>query len=392
MKRVLLISAMLTAVAAYGQAGYTGSSQNSHWLEYVHDDTYVANLLLPGAHHGYAGESWATLGETLASTQNRTVDELWNLGVRVFDIRPGVYNNQLYNYHTFRSSLSVEGFFNKITNKLNSAAGSQEFAIIHVLKGTNDDISSLWAKQMQNLANAGMLVEFRRDLTVGDMRGKILVICRENYGGPVQYNTYVRGWNETDLKNYKLYSPGNYRSANLYMQDLANVETGNSRLGEKKNLLKTLFDFTKSRLHDRGSQVNWIFNFASAYNGIAMSSNYKSVATELNQYVYDQLASVSKSTKRKITSSGTRPYPSGMVMMDYIGDSSVNGDKAIQAIISSNFDNLNVTDTDNIEIDKATNAEVVGYYNISGQRIENPQVGEFVIAKYSDGSAKKVIF
>ena len=113
----------------------------------------------------------------------------------------------------------------------------------------------------------------------------------------------------------------------------------------------------------------------------------------MNPLVYDQLAS-SRNNAPGIGSTGDKQVPYGIVMMDYVGDSSTSGDKAIQAIISSNFESQNVTGVEDVELesDGVIIADIVGYYNLSGQLVGKPSKGQIVVAKYSDGSARKLVF
>lgn len=422
MKKLLLFAAMLTAVAAYGQGDYFADGcPNEQWLKYVNDETYVANLLIPGAHDAATGEGWASTGGSMSTCQSLTVDQLWDAGVRVFDIRPGMYrvrststqpsgltittksNNYYYylscNHGVARTNLYLEQFFNKLIAKLDQHPN--EFAIIHLFLGSlktgligseyPEQFKTLYAAQINALGDR--VIDFRRDLTVGDMKGKILILARDNirelYDHPKVAN--FRGWSEDNFDAHWIQGP-NYQSAPLFEQDIAGEVTGN-KMTLKQNMMKEIFAKTKSRVNTKGG-LQWIFNFASGYPGTSSDSDgYKSVATTLNQLIYDQLAS-SRHNAPGIGSTGDKQVPYGIVMMDYVGDSSTNGDDAINAIISSNFESQNVTGVEDVELesDGVVTADVVGYYNLSGQLVGKPTKGQVVVAKYSDGSARKLVF
>ena len=425
MKKLLLFAAMLTAVAAYGQGDYFADGcPNEQWLKYVNDETYVANLLIPGAHDAATGEGWVSgsTGSSTSTCQSLTVDQLWDAGVRVFDIRPGIYRKRSSqqsgltittksgNYYYYlscnhgleRTNLFLEQFFNKLIAKLNQYPN--EFAIIHLFMGTlkdsgvlgqlgsdyKDQFSTLYAAQINALGDR--VIDFRRDLTVGDMKGKILILARDNirevYEHPKVAN--FRGWSENNFDAHWIQGP-NYQSAPLFEQDIAgNVE--GEVLTNKQNMIKEIFAKTKSRVNTKGG-LQWIFNFACGYADGASSSSYKDVSKIMNPLVYDQLAS-SRNNAPGIGSTGDKQVPYGIVMMDYVGDSSTSGDKAIQAIISSNFESQNVTGVEDVELesDGVVTADVVGYYNLSGQLVGKPTKGQVVVAKYSDGSARKLVF
>ena len=57
----------------------------------------------------------------------------------------------------------------------------------------------------------------------------------------------------------------------------------------------------------------------------------------------------------------------------------------------SNFSNIVETDLTSIQTPTINSSEtIVGYYNLQGQPIAEPQRGQFVIIRYSDGTSRKM--
>ena len=71
------------------------AAQNN-WMELLDDSRLVTDLSLAGTHDAATAEGWSgvadislgtyTMGDMTARAQDFTIEEQWNLGVRVFDI------------------------------------------------------------------------------------------------------------------------------------------------------------------------------------------------------------------------------------------------------------------------------------------------------------------
>jgi len=67
------------------------------WMERLADDTPLTALTIPGAHD--AASSSITSWTLWTRTQEKNVAELWNCGVRAFDLRPALVDGELGIYH-----------------------------------------------------------------------------------------------------------------------------------------------------------------------------------------------------------------------------------------------------------------------------------------------------
>lgn len=181
----------------------------SDWLSRIADDRRVCRLSIPGTHDactGYGFVAQDTLaGNYIACTQQLDISAQWAVGVRAFDLRPDVLTTQpakdpnakyrkhhkdddqpkrtLQIYHgEFATQQTFNGVFDVLRDSL--AAHPTEFAIIIMQheRSSHRDGSHWEAMVDYALAeNSDLLVDFRPDLTVGQLRGRILVLSRDTY-------------------------------------------------------------------------------------------------------------------------------------------------------------------------------------------------------------------
>ncbi len=327
------------------------------WMGRLPDTEYVANLSIPGAHDAVTGHGFITNGVFLASygekysrTQDKGLDEQLALGVRAFDIRPCVLDGELHCTHGItHTSKSFDDAMTYIKDFL--TANPTEFVIIHLLYSSSGDTGSgdyqtLLHEWLNN--NSNCLVDYRRDLTVKDMRGKILFLYRDSYttqpiGGLMGH------WTELDWYHQcrgTLQGKGTdaYSSGHLMMQDLANTSVDGA-MDKKKAGIKQLLDYSMSYYTKDPRQLTLTMNFLSAYsqvgnllgNEISLSNGYRDNAANTNAFTIDYLKSC-------------KPGPMGIVMMDYAGVATsegynTRGDELIPLIIENNFKYIGVSPT-----------------------------------------------
>ena len=101
--RKLFASAMLCTLASGNLF-----AQNSSWMNNVPDNTYVSQMSIPGVHDAGTGHGFTTLygiiGDQFARTQDKTLTQMWNSGIRCFDLRPAVDDNDLRICHGYVST------------------------------------------------------------------------------------------------------------------------------------------------------------------------------------------------------------------------------------------------------------------------------------------------
>lgn len=359
-KKLMLLSTMLLASSASMFAQHTSGVdwKGYDWMSYLDDDVLVSQLSLPGAHDAATAEGWvsasASSGKNNSTAQDVKVSVQYNNGVRVFDIRPSLSSNVLYNSHgATRLNKTVESLLDDMIAFLNEHP--TEFFVFHMYHGGSSwssNASNAFANLLNKSKYAGRIANFRSDLTVGEMRGKLLFLSREDASGSSKWpGGYLRGWDEHGYENNKggYINVGgndgygyNSGSASLYIQDFAGTK---GKVPSKVESIKRLLDFTTHHNVRQTGQAIWTFNFASAYSqtgsfNVSLSDGYRDNATYTNKCILDYL-----------TADDYKPGPTGIVMMDFVCEetttfndnkymtngNNVYGQQVVDAIIDNNF-------------------------------------------------------
>ena len=331
-KRRIVLPALPT------NAQYSGNN----WITPLDGDIYVSQMSIPGAHDAATGEEMATIvGDLFASTQEQTLQEQWNLGVRAFDLRPAIYDaiigstNELWLYHGMtRVAISWATAMNTIKSNLTDNPG--EFAIVlfrhedesTLGKNTNTNDFNTYMTNYIN-ANSSWIVDWKPNLTIDECRGKIILISR--FSGSWSYGCFT-GWNHdaagatTTLRN-----ADNSKSATMYVQDYYNPSSHDT----KWTSIKTYLDISKT-FHTDANKINhWMINHASGYVGSSTSDTYRENAAAQNPKLISYITDDSWEGS------------TGIMLFDYAGASLSNGflsgntevygDIALQAIIDNNY-------------------------------------------------------
>ena len=318
---------------------FTVTSGNN-WMGALDDDRYVSQVSLPGTHDAATGDGTSF---SLGKTQSLTLQEQWNMGIRVFDLRPGYkkvrqgwfkYVNQLHIYHGIVSTkTSWDEAIDCLTANL--AANPDEFAIV-IMRFENDsplyNDRSTWNSLMSSYLNSELptacKVDFRPDLKVKDVRGKLLILSRDSYADSPITGGFISGWShsETGSTSGSIWGK-NSSTATLNIQDYYSVTNTNQKWSSICNFM----DWAGS-----ASTQTWTINHTSGYTGSTGSNaTYCKNAANNNPAAY-----------RYIIDNDRIDGNVGIIMMDHAGSRTtksgsttytVYGDLLPQAIIDNNF-------------------------------------------------------
>jgi len=321
-----------------------------NWQYRLPDNTYVSVVSIPGSHDSATGSGWASgmgiLGDRYAKTQELTIAEQWTLGVRAFDFRPCVYEDYMnLNHGIMPTKLHFEDTMLQLRDSLIN--NPSEFIIIHLLHDKDgDQVENAYNQRIVEFLQSDpikdYLVDFKRALTVGDMRGKILILSRDKYATkPI--GGFLLNW-KTDNVNWAEQTAGKIQGAassiqgTLYMQDYSDTHNEGG-IQTKLDAIKKMLDTSTKYRTITAAGIRWIYNFASAYskvenlfgNEISLSDGYRDNASHTNAFIADYLKA-----------DGYKPGPTGIIMMDFVGVDETNGYKTrgrelVQAIIDNNF-------------------------------------------------------
>lgn len=320
--------------------------QAENWMARLPDDALVAEVSIPGAHDAATGSGWAGLnsviGNQFAKTQDLDMQALWDVGVRAFDLRPAVYKHHMnLNHGMVPTHLHFEDVLLMMHKWLR--ANPSEFIIIHLLHaGDGDKVKGAYETRLLEVLKHEELhscfADFRPDLRVGDLRGKMLILSRNQYQGTPVGGVF-RNW--TGSPDWHRQTLGRIvgargKESKAYMQDFSSTYADGA-LDWKVAAIRRMLDFSTTHHAKSADDVVWVLNFASAYSkvmklfgrDISRSNGYRHNASHTHAAFLDYLH--------------THPSgPTGIVLMDFAGvDSShgyeVKGRQLVRAIIDSNF-------------------------------------------------------
>ncbi len=306
MKRI--ISSLLIGVC--GVAGMSATS----WMGNLSDRLPLRRMSIPGAHNA------ATKSLSTGKCQSKDISGLWDAGVRAFDIRASYTSNELKIYHgSANTGVTLQDAFSTLKEKVN--ADSEDFAFI-LLKHENDS-SSEWATKMDEFLQSfdADIVQFSPTMTLGDARGKLIVVTRDALG----YSKAGFSGNWNDNQAYKeSYMEGNGIRETQWLQD--NYQYGSLvdySTSKKEDAVNAMLDYST----DNHYASTWVINYTSGYTGsVGSNSAIESNAKAVNKSAQNYLSN--KASGR-----------TGLMFMDYAGDginSGYYGQSLIDAIVARN--------------------------------------------------------
>ena len=326
----------------YNAADYKPKNvDNSQWMKQLKDDRLVADLSLPGSHDACTAEGWhnpylAFAFEMTAKCQDLTIKEQLKAGVRVFDLRPE-HDLDGKNY-VLRCSHGMAGtkmyvadFFKTLKQFL--ADNPSEFCVV-TIDLSNTEKKDAWGKDFNALVNGAELkslfADFKARLSVGEMRGKVLMLSKEVYADK-PLGGYCYGWDsylelEQQQKGHITAADGS--ETPLWVQD---YWKGITRANKDAALIRMLEASVKRDM--TAEKPAWVINYPSAYL-IPFSDSYRENAVVTNQKTIDWLSSHTGSV--------------GIIYMDFAGmDESPDytstklyntvGMKLVDAVIKQNW-------------------------------------------------------
>jgi len=368
-----------------------------NWMARLPNDTYVALVSIPGTHDAATGCGWMEgyedMGDSFARTQDLSIAEQWTAGIRAFDLRPCVYEDYMnLNHGIVPTSVHFEDVLCQLRDSLKE--NPTEFIVIHLLhEDDGDQIADVYNTRLMEILQRDdlkdYLARFKTDLTVKEMRGKMLILSRDNYGTP-EVGGIMKNWTGEAIwskqTNGRILGPDNEIGL-LYMQDYSDTHNEGG-IDTKVKAIQQMLDFSTKHQTASKSAIRWIYNFASAYSkvldlfgmAISTSEGYRDNATHTHAAIIDYLNT-------------HEAGPTGIILMDFAGvDNSqgyeVKGAQAIRAIIDNNFKYLqSTTRTDSPQ---ARPGRITGYSSLSGMTSSSPQTG-INIVQYENGSTKKYL-
>ena len=285
------------------------------WLSMVRDETKVCKLSIPGTHDTMTGMGFYQpvlkfIFNMTAISQVSTLSEQINSGLRFFDIRPVVSTDTIAKKKILRLThgiseldITFEWTIDQLQSYLKAHPSEFFIAKLQFDNGSEDqkDLFSLLSKVLHLQKYEGLFVEnWRPDITVGEMRGKILWLSRYDLrplNASFHYPIVYCDWPDEDpdidedlnpeaQRNCAMYSMEDETlMARLYKQDYYKTTTEK----RMKNKQKTVIDMLHTAREATASDENiWIVNHCSAYTEVS-PRGYITNASNLHPLVVEDL-------------------------------------------------------------------------------------------------------
>lgn len=298
---------------------YDLSTPITDWLGMVKDETKVCKLSIPGTHDtmtgmGFYQPTLKFVFNLTAISQVSTLQEQMANGLRFFDIRPVVSIDTLATDPAKKRILRLTHGISEIDYTFEQTiddmqaylkAHPTEFFIAKLQADNGMEDQKEWPTLLSKVLSLpkyqGLFIEnWRPDITVGEMRGKILWLSRYDLRSLQSINHYpivYCDWPDEDpdvdenlnpeaQRNCAMYSMNDETiKAKLYKQDY--YKTTNQKRMQNKQ--KTVIDMMHSAREAAATDENiWVVNHCSAYTEVS-PRGYITNAANLHPLVVEDL-------------------------------------------------------------------------------------------------------
>lgn len=326
------------------------------WMANLDEDVYVSQISLPGTHDaGAYDDAASSLIENLAITQIYDIPTQFNNGVRVLDFRPECSSdNSEDNFDIAHGLISLDVTFEEVLNNVVTwlANHPTEFIIVQLKNESSSTMPlfsgtkyfTYWQRFMRDkllkINKNYVIDEFSPAMTLKDARGKILFMSRDDYYSDSNYSAYggwigckVSGWDDNSaLWSKTFYTAPHHENSNeggvgtLWVSDLYKGGTlQNVTENDKKSAIDGCLNAAKNNTDISTWYMTWL-NVSDNGTGI---SNPGRKTPIYNSYVANKINSNDYPNDTY--------YNTGIIMVDWAGNTEYSGDVVLKAIIDNNF-------------------------------------------------------
>lgn len=295
-----------------------GADHAMAWITALPDDRPLASLSIPGAHD--AATAGVTAWTSFTRTQELDIAGLWNCGVRAFDLRPALVDGEMGIYHDkYSAHVTSQEVMNALVVALERHPGECAILLIRheeEADGNNPAWPATFGDYLSSIQEH--LASYRHGMTLGELRGKILILSRNAYkDGP--RGAYICGW-----------TSGTNRSA----QVSASLEDKDG----KRSPFRVQDYYHPEGTEDKWVQVKGMLDAAGAADGLPLVVNHASGYVGTLPDYRSNARDINARTAEYILASGK---PAGIVMMDFAGvdisgGKKVAGETLVKALIGNN--------------------------------------------------------
>lgn len=351
----LVVMMVIGCTMAFGAPNYT---KRPDWMKYLNENTPVCRLCIPGVHDGGTGR----VHVHGCSVQTLTVEDLFDVGVRAFDIRVGYTSQAAVKIYHGGMDMAYEfsNLMDRLYNKLDEH--DQEFIIViiniehattskgmcktklrsYFIKDWNDphreDTAGpnsyiYWGKGSEDRFTEvkKKWAVFNPKMTVKDARGKVIFMFRTDYTTVEEMpGVMLPGFGASpEVSSYQYYDGFALQSSGIIIQDAYHDQINGEDIEVKFRdyVVPTMKMITSATQNDPDSYI-WCINHLSGYTNHACAPNSEYLASITNRAFNQYLAQ-------------NPELYTGIVMMDYAGETTswgynVAGSVAVDAVIHQN--------------------------------------------------------
>ncbi len=318
-----------------------------NWMSQVKDDVLVRNMMIPGTHDTATYGMWLPYMWTFARTQQWDISRQWDLGIRCFDLRTRFDGSDINGmnrmYHEFMACyITLDKVLEEVVQKVkenptdgailmikteSNGIGLNKFKRIfpeYLLECIFPGVSLLEPDPVatmnetcklvkKHFYDANLLARFSPNMTMKDLRGKVLVLLQNapatQVGGvnyPREIQNYVANWRDNgifDLHDNWLVGT---KEQNHWEQNKGKDELEEGYLARKTSQFRETMEWGI----DNPQSTEWVYNAANGYywdpwGGARFIPDYASYAMEAYPIFADDIARLCDVR--------------GIVLMDYVG-------------------------------------------------------------------------
>ena len=281
--------------------GTIDKARKGAWMSCIPQNVFYTMLSVPGSHD--AATSSAKLLTFSSKTQNKTIAEQLELGVRALDLRPSATDNLEIKHSSIGTGVTLAQAIESMRSYLEKNPTEFIYATIHLEGSTDDNKTKNWSNKVYALVKAAVdggyaLKALSKGAKLADYKGKIIFIYRDDLTGDNQiYNAAKVAWNDNIARTVKVRDTnGNeindflisyqdiWESSDLgtidnYERDYFVQKGGVKSDNDKVSMVKKYIDDATGSNDQR-----LIFNFAS-YSGGFVSDRAKAIMPSVNSYI-----------------------------------------------------------------------------------------------------------
>lgn len=326
MKRIIAIAAILLQT--------TGICLADDWMGQLDDNAFFSQISIPGTHDSATGDGWTgflgeMVGASMGQTQDLTIAQQLACGVRAFDLRPCVKDNELVINHGMLQTKAKFPETLKLLCQFVKEHPTEFVVVVMRHESDGDSNSNQWGSMMESCLSStdirAQLADYKHNITVGELRGKVLILSRDAYANnPI--GGFITGWaHQADYATGTIKGPGTI-AGKLYVQDFYEVL---ENMTAKLSGIEKLLNFSTKNNVASAKQFVVCVNCTSGYTESASTNGNRDNAVKCNKKVIDYL------------SDEAHAGPTGIILMDFAGtdksdSKEVNGLKLVNTIIANN--------------------------------------------------------